>query len=273
MYKISIITPSYNQGAFLEATIQSVLSQNYPGLEYIVIDGGSTDNSVDIIKKYERYLTYWVSEKDNGQTEAINKGLRRATGEIVAWINSDDVYTPKTFDAVVHYFETHADVAMVFGDAHIVDHDGHFLFHKKALPFDRLMGICIGCGLLVTQPAVFWRRTVFDAIGYLDESFDYNMDGEFWSRVAARYRIEHIPQLFALQRYHDQAKTVVNFGKRQARHKHEMLLEQQRSYACHPLSRLLPYPLFRYVAPLYRVKRFIQRLIHGHYFSGYGQRV
>lgn len=271
--KISIVTPSYNQGIFLEATISSVLGQNYPNLEYIIIDGGSTDNSVDIIKKYDHQLTYWVSEKDRGQTEAINKGLRRTTGEIVAWINSDDVYEPSTFATVAEFFCDRPDVDMIFGDANIIDHEGHFLFHKKALPFDRLMGICIGFGLLITQPTVFWRRSIFDRVGYLDETFDFDMDGEFWARIAADCRVEHISQRFALQRYHDQAKTVVNFGQRQAKHKNEMVVEQQRAYARHPLSRFLPYPLFQHLAPLYRIRRIVQRLIRGHYFSGYGQRV
>ena len=273
MLKISIVTPSFNQGQFIEETINSVLSQDYGDIEYIIIDGGSTDNSVNIIKKYDSRFSYWVSEKDNGQTEAINKGLRRATGDIVAWLNSDDVYEPGTLAAVAKFFSERADVDMLYGDANIIDHDGRFLFHKKALPFDRLMGICIGYGLLITQPAAFWRKSVFEKIGYLDESFDFNMDGEFWSRVAANCRVEHLPQLLALQRYHDQAKTVVNFGQRDVRHRDEMIIEQQRAYAHHPLSRALPYSLFRCLAPCYRIKRVLHRFVLGHYFSRYGQRL
>lgn len=270
--KITVVTPSYNQGMFLEATILSVLEQNYPNLEYIIIDGGSTDNSVDIIKKYESHLSYWVSENDNGQTEAINKGLMRATGDIVTWLNSDDVYVPGALAAITKFFSERTDVEMVFGDAHIIDQDGRFLFHKKALPFDRLMGICIGFGLLITQPAAFWRRSVFGKVGYLDASFDFDMDGEFWSRVAAHCRVEHLSRLLALQRYHKQAKTVVNFGHRDARHRDEMVIEQQRAYGGYPLSKILPYCLFRRLAPLYRFKRVLHRLVLGHYFFRYGQR-
>ncbi len=122
--RVSIVTPSFNQAAFLEETIQSVLSQDYPNLEYIIIDGGSTDGSVEIIKKYADKLAYWVSEKDTGQADAINKGLIRVTGEIVAWLNSDDIYLPGTIRAAVEALQAHPDCGLVYGDVLSVDAKG-----------------------------------------------------------------------------------------------------------------------------------------------------
>src|SRR5262245_38608843 len=119
--RITVITPSFNQGAFIESTIQSVLNQNYPNLEYFVIDGGSTDNSVDVIRKYESAITYWVSEKDSGQSEAINKGLKRAGGEIISWLCSDDLYVPEALQKVAALFQKHADSVMIHGKSVLFD--------------------------------------------------------------------------------------------------------------------------------------------------------
>src|SRR5688572_6274864 len=122
--KISIVTPSFNQGQFIEETVLSVLNQNYPNLEYIVIDGGSTDQTVEVIRRYEDRLAYWASEKDRGQVHAINKGLAKSTGDIFAFINSDDVYLPETFAAVAEYFDAHPEAEWVCGDT-IMFGDGH----------------------------------------------------------------------------------------------------------------------------------------------------
>lgn len=271
--KISIITPSYNQGQFLEQTIQSVLLQNYPNLEYIIIDGGSSDNSLEIIKKYEHHLSFWVSERDSGQTEAINKGLKRATGDIIAWINSDDIYLPGVFNIVADHFQKHSNVEMIYGNAEIIDENGTFLFHKKEISFDKYMGICFGFGLLISQPTAFWKRTVFDKVGYLNESLQYDMDGDFWSRMAFLCQMEHIDQLIAQARYHRDAKTVRNFAQRGTLHLEESIREQKNSYQYLKISRFIPFRLFQRLVYIYRTKRILIRFIKGHYFVGYGRRV
>ena len=129
--KISIITPSYNQGQFLEQTILSILSQDYPNLEYIIMDGGSSDNSVEIIRKHEDNLTYWVSEPDKGQSDAINKGFQRATGDILTWLNSDDYYLPGTLHTVAEYFTQHPDVECIYGDLQVVASNGDLLYVRN----------------------------------------------------------------------------------------------------------------------------------------------
>lgn len=179
---VSIITPSFNQGKFLEQTITSVLDQDYPNIEYIVMDGGSTDNSVQILKKHANKLTFF-SQKDRGQSDAINKGLKLARGEIVAWINSDDFYLPGTIKSAVEIL-TQNDKIFVYGKGHHVDENGIFLEEYPTEPFSlkRLAETCFIC-----QPATFWRREVFDSVGYLDENLHFAMDYEYWIRIAKFY--------------------------------------------------------------------------------------
>jgi glycosyltransferase involved in cell wall biosynthesis len=141
---ISIVTPSFNQDQFLEQTISSVLGQGYTNLEYIIIDGGSTDNSVDIIRKYSNSLTFWKSERDQGQSDAINQGFQRATGDIVAWINSDDYYLPGILLKIIEYFERHPQVDIVYGDLQVIDPSGNFLGVKKVVAYDYFSALFAG---------------------------------------------------------------------------------------------------------------------------------
>lgn len=200
---VSIITPSFNQARYLEATIQSVLSQDYPNIEYIVIDGASTDGSVEIVKKYEKSLAYWASEKDSGQAEAINKGLARATGEIVAWLNSDDYYLSGAISAVVKVFEDNPDVLMVYGDMLAVDEQGQTIniLKYKQLSLEDLL-----CFQIIGQPSVFFRRAILEKTGLLDTSFHFLLDHHLWIRIAQQGQILHIPQTWSVARYHAEAK-------------------------------------------------------------------
>jgi len=206
---VSIITPSYNQAAYLEGTIQSVIHQAALGdlfdLEYLIIDGDSSDGSQAIIQKYQSYLTYWVSEKDHGQAEAINKGLRRAKGEIVAWLNSDDQYLPGAIAQAVRVFQEDSTLGMVYGDAIAIDERGlpinRWSFGNWGLrEFLRFRVIC--------QPAVFLRRSVVEEVGYLDENFHYMLDHHLWIRVAVHSRPLHVSSVWAAARQHQQAKNV-----------------------------------------------------------------
>jgi glycosyltransferase involved in cell wall biosynthesis len=202
---VTIITPSYNQADFLEETIQSVLTQDYPNLEYFIIDGGSTDGSVDIIKKYSGQLAGWLSEKDSGQAEAINKGFSLATGSIVAWINSDDYYLPGAIASAVTALERSPELGMVFGDVVSVDAAGQPFNVMTYGPWglDELMQFNI-----IGQPGVFLRRATLERAGYLDLSYHYMLDHHLWLRVAQHAPICYIPQLWAAARYHALAKNV-----------------------------------------------------------------
>ncbi len=200
---ISIITPSFNQGIYLEETIHSIISQNYPALEYIVIDGGSTDNSKDIIKKYEKQITYSVSEKDKGQSDAINKGFRKATGEIIAWLNSDDVYFPDTIQTVAHIFLNNPELDLIYGDVEQFYETGKTEYYKvnDFEPLDFLSRVSIH------QPSVFWRRKVLEEVGLLDENLHYLMDYDLWMRIFFNYKTFKIDKLLSRFRIHSKSKT------------------------------------------------------------------
>jgi GT2 family glycosyltransferase len=213
MTLVSIITPSYNQAPFLEQTIQSVLEQDYPHIEYIVVDGGSTDNSTEIIQKYADRLAYWISEKDSGQAEAINKGFARANGEIVAWLNSDDYYMLNTISVAVRCFEQNPDVVMVYGDMFAVDGEGQII---NVLKYKQLSLQDLLCFQILGQPSVFFRRSALEKTGVLEPSFHFMLDHHLWLRLAQQGRILHVPQVWSAARYHPQAKNrarAAEFGR------------------------------------------------------------
>jgi len=202
---VSIVTPSFNQGRFIDQTIQSVLGQDYPNLEYIVVDGGSTDETLDVLRRYEGRLR-WVSERDGGQSEAINKGFRMARGDIVSWLNSDDTYLAGAVGKAVAYLCSHPEVAMVYGEGYLMDEAGRVTRRFPATePFSLWRLVYFSDYIL--QQTVFWRRSVFDAVGMLDESLHYGMDWDFWIRVAKRFEIAYMPEFLGNLREYATAKT------------------------------------------------------------------
>ncbi|HXQ33204.1 MAG TPA: glycosyltransferase family 2 protein, partial [Anaerolineales bacterium] len=203
---VTIITPSFNQAPYLEATIQSVLSQEYPHIEYIIVDGGSSDGSVDIIKEYEARLAWWVSEKDKGQTDAINKGFARAKGEILAWINSDDTYEPGAVNAAVKYLQEHPEVGMVYGDCNFINESGHVIgkFSSAQTNYRLLRQGYVH----IPQQTMFFRVDLWNQVGPLDPSFYFAMDYDLWTRIAAGAEIKYVPQTWASFRLHTSGKTI-----------------------------------------------------------------
>jgi hypothetical protein len=201
---VSIVTPSYNQGRYIGETVRSVLSQDYPRIEYIVVDGGSTDATAEILRQYQGRLA-WISEKDRGQADAINKGFRRASGEILGWLNSDDAYLPGAVSKAVKYLRARPDVGLVYGEAHYIDAAGRILGRYPSEPLDlqRLAEVCFIC-----QPAVFFRAEVFRRVGPLDVRLQYCLDYDYWIRAARQFPMEHLGEYLANSRLHAEAKTV-----------------------------------------------------------------
>jgi len=205
---VTIVTPSYNQAEFLEEAILSVLNQDYPKIEYLIIDGGSTDGSVEIIRRYGDRLAFWVREPDRGQSHAINKGFQRANGEILSWLNSDDVYCPGAVRAAVDFLELHTDVALMYGGADMIGLDGGMLGPIPVEDFDA--PVCIARHrYIIPQPAAFFRREAIERIGLLDERLNYCLDWDYWMRMAlAGLKVSRVPQTLARCRLHPDAKTV-----------------------------------------------------------------
>jgi glycosyltransferase involved in cell wall biosynthesis len=203
---VSIVTPSFNQGRFLEATLRSVLAQDYPHIEYIVVDGGSKDNSLEILERYASRLAWWVSEPDKGQTDALNKGFQHASGDILAWLNSDDTYQPGAVAEAVVYLQAHPQVSMVYGDANFIDAEGKVIGHFQAAQTDyrRLRQGYVH----VPQQATFFRGDLWRKVGPLDPSFYFAMDYDLWVRLSKLAPPAYIPRWWANFRLHGDAKTI-----------------------------------------------------------------
>jgi glycosyltransferase involved in cell wall biosynthesis len=202
---ISLVTCSYQQAGFLEATLQSVLTQRYPSLEYHVVDGGSTDGSVEILQRYQGQLTSWVAEPDDGQTHALIKGFAKSNGDVMGWLCSDDLLLPGALHAVGQYFAEHPDVMAVYGDALWIDEHGSLLRAKKEIPFNRF--IFLYDHNYVPQPSMFWRRSLYDAVGGLDRHLNLAMDGDLWARFSQGTRIAHMDRYLSCMRFYAAQKT------------------------------------------------------------------
>jgi glycosyltransferase involved in cell wall biosynthesis len=203
--RITIVTPSFNQAAFIERTICSVLDQSYPNLEYIIIDGGSTDGSVEVIRRYEKHLAFWVSEQDRGQSHAINKGLKLATGDWVAWQNSDDIFYPGAFQSLANAARKNVHSNLIVGNMNLIDEQSDVINDLKYVTptYDALLAE----GMVLANQAAFWRRSIHEKIGYLKEDLHYGLDFEWFLRVLQHGRATHVNKTWGGLRIHSETKT------------------------------------------------------------------
>ena len=202
---VSIVTPSFNQGRFIERTIDSVLAQTYPNIDYLVVDGGSTDETLAILRGYGDRVR-WLSEADAGQTAAINKGLRRASGEILGYLNSDDILLPDAISRVVEHLRNHPECDLVYGDADYIDAEDQVTgtYPTAEYSFERLMEDCCIC-----QPAAYWRASVTESVGLFDETVQLAMDYDYWIRIGlSGFVIQHLSETLAQSRLHPETKTL-----------------------------------------------------------------
>jgi glycosyltransferase involved in cell wall biosynthesis len=202
--RVSIITPSFNKGPYIEETILSVRNQTYKNIEHIIIDAGSTDETLLILKKYGNDLT-WISELDNGQSDAINKGWRLAKGDIIAYLNADDTYLPNAIETAIHFFEKNPKIYMLYGDGITTDENG-----KNPRPFhcgEFIFKDLVFCKCNIFQPSVFLRKEIFDTIGDVDVKLHLAMDLDYWLRIALMYPIGYLPKPLSIAKIYQDAKS------------------------------------------------------------------
>jgi len=252
MPKVSIVTCSYQQGRYLDATMRSVLEQRHADLEYIVIDGASTDNSLQVIERYAEQLHYWVSEPDQGQTDALVKGFSHSTGDIQGWLCSDDLLLPGALELISKYFNDHPEVDAVYGDSLWINNAGQYLWPKKESGFNRFTFLFDHN--YISQPSMFWRRSLYEKVGGLDKNFNLAMDADLWERFSRHTHIAHIPAYLSCMRYYPEQKT-------RAMRPQGMIEDvkiRQRSTGASPAI----WPLLHYLA---RIQRILAKLINGGY--------
>jgi len=270
--KISIVTPSYNQGAYLEKTILSVLNQEYPNIEYIVIDGGSTDNSLDTIKKYEKHLKYWVSEPDRGQSNAINKGFSHATGDLLTWLSSDDYYMPGALWTFATMAMAHPETSAFVGAGRIIDETGNIIYYKEPpqhITIETLYRWLNGGDFM--QPSSIFRRTAWERVGPLDETVHIALDVDLWLRMAkAGCRFVSSDSLLSTALSHKNAKTtafkylsvidcaivVMRHGGEKAARSYLEDVAARLTYSEQNLNKILNNPVIRLVRPA--IKLFVK---------------
>lgn len=203
--KISIVTPSYNQGQYIEWTIRSVVLQRYPNLEYVVMDGGSSDGTLPILKWYQRHLSYWVSEKDGGQSDAVRRGFERSSGDIMAYLNSDDVLAPGALNFVADFFERNPKIDAVYSHRCIIDEQNNVLGYWILPPHSNLL---MERWDLIPQETCFWRRRLFERAGNLDSSFRFALDYDLFVRYMRAGKFRRVPRFLSAFRMHKESKTV-----------------------------------------------------------------
>ena len=225
--EITIVTPSLNQGRFIRRTIESVLCQDGVAIEYLLFDGGSTDETLEILRQYGGRFS-WVSEKDRGQAAAVNKGWRRARGKYLGWLNSDDIYLPGALAQAVAFLEARPGAAAVYGEGYHIAEDDRKIERYPTEPFDRKR---LGQTCFICQPTVFLRRSVVEEVGYLDESLHYAMDYDLWFRIARRYEMFYIKSDWACTRFYPGSKTL---GYRLQAHREILKVVQRHTGAVPP---------------------------------------
>lgn len=253
--KITVVTPSYNQAEYLEETIESVLNQNYPNLEYILLDGGSTDGSIDIIKKYEKHFTYWRAEPDDGQAAAISEGFQRSTGDIMCWLNSDDLFAPGALAIVAEYLQKHPKAEFIVGEACIVNGNGEIEHYLSEPKWDTNWQLYVrNC---IPQPSVFWRRSLYTKVDGVNSDYKFGMDYDLWFQFLQHTKPCFIKKLLSFQRLHPLAKT--------ATLQHIAAVEKP-NIARKYISKVAPYSKERNLS--WRIHRVLVKLTSGSYFRG-----
>lgn len=270
--KLSIITPNYNYAHYIEKTIQSVVDQDYDNWEHIIVDDGSTDNSIEVISGYVKKFPgkiRLIKQENKGQTKAINIGLKLATGDIIGWINSDDYYHKKVCSRIIDCFNQNPEFDAVYGDIGIIDEHDKIIKINKYLNFDYASGVFNGFGKIIPSNAIFWRKELTTQVGLLDERYQYAMDSEYWSRLLYKRNVKKIKLVVAYFRWHPQAKTILRKNKKNRDYyaaNTENIEIMKKSYENLKISKIISFKYSKPIFFLYRMKRYIFRGLLGQYF-------
>jgi glycosyltransferase involved in cell wall biosynthesis len=262
---ISIVTASYNSAPYVEEAIQSVAKQDYPNKEHIIFDGESTDDTIDILNRYD-HLSHlrWVSEPDEGQSDALNKGMREATGDVIGWLNADDRYLPGCFRTVADHFESNADTDVLYGNYRWIDADGTVFQERRELDFDLFMLKYVDT-LYIPSEALFIRRRVIEDGEFIDPSYDWSMDYEYILRLALKgYTFAHVNEFLSDFRWHDESKTGTAAPKQNEDRIRALLAHDPHLRSCPESVRPAARKLLEWSA---RGKRYFLKALRGYYFS------
>ncbi len=267
---ISIITPNYNYASYIGETVESVAGQDYEHIEHIIVDDGSTDNSVEVIRtlasKYPGKVRL-IRQENKGQTAALNNALKNTTGDIIGWINSDDTFCPGVFKQIAALFREDDELEIVYGDYNVIDPSGRFKYRFKELKFNHFMASIIGYGVVLASNSIFWRRQLTEKVGYFDEYFQYCMDDEYFSRLTKGAKIKKIDTPLANWRHHPQAKTVIFHTENTQKCEDERQHLFKRYYAALPISQYIPYKYIWLPRIWVRFKMIILKIITGNYLT------
>jgi glycosyltransferase involved in cell wall biosynthesis len=270
--KISIITPNYNYGEYIQKTINSVLNQEYDNWEHIIVDDGSTDDSVKRVVEYQKLnkdRIILITQENRGQTAALNVALSKVTGDIICWINSDDTFCPGAFIKVISTFNQNPSADAIFGDINIIDNNGNVVRKNRYLPFKYLSAVFNGFGKEIPSNGIFWKKHLTLKAGQFDESFIYSMDAEYWSRLLINANVTKVKFCFANFRWHQSSKTIRvknKYDKDFLRNKEELVLVFKKSYANTLIAKYLPVEYSKPLHIYFRLRRIVLRGILGEYF-------
>ncbi|UNC93609.1 glycosyltransferase family 2 protein [Candidatus Contubernalis alkaliaceticus] len=265
---ISVITPNYNYEKYIGETIQSVLDQDYEYIEHIIVDDGSTDKSVKVIQHYaDRYpdRVRLIRQNNSGQTKALNTALESARGDIICWINSDDTFCPGAFKKAASFFKEDESLDIVYGDYNVMDSQGRYRYRFKELKFNRFMASMIGFGVVLASNSIFWRRRCTEKVGLFDESFNFCMDDEYFSRLTRNAKMKKVNIALANWRCHPQAKTVVFHSENTLKCEEERQRLFRKYYAELPISRVLSTQYIGIPRTYVRGKMILLKIINGNY--------
>ena len=266
---ITIVTPNYNYAGYIEETIVSVVTQDYDRVEHVIVDDGSTDNSVELIRGYAlRYpeKIRLITQANAGQTAAVNRALQAARGDIIGWLNSDDTYCPGVFNEVAALFAADPDLDIVYGDFNVIDTQGRKVYRFKKIPFSYFIASMQGFGVLLTSNAIFWRAGLMGQTGLLDVSLDYAMDCEFFSRLTRGARMKRLNRPLANWRRHPQAKTVLLHDEKEADYNREIHMLRERYYNRLPMAKVIPWRYSWLPRGLAKFLAASLKMVNGNYF-------